>query len=152
MGISLKGMILGIVLATMAGIAFAAFDTPEDAIRYRTAVMTVIGEHFGRLAAVVTGQTPFNENAVKRDTVVLRTMAELPWDAFMVPGSDKGKTTLKAKAMKEKDKFRTMAQEFEQASKKLAETAGSGDLKAISEQFGDMANNCKSCHTTFRNL
>jgi cytochrome c556 len=152
MRISLKGVILGIVLATIGGLAFAGFDTPEDAIRYRTAVMTVIGEHFGRLAAVVTGKTPFNENAVNHDTVVLRTMAELPWDACMVPGSEKGKTTLKAKAMKEKDKFMAIAKEFEQASKKLAETAGSGDLKAIREQFGDIANNCKSCHTTFRNL
>lgn len=150
MKISLKGALCGILLTAMCGQAFADFATPEDAIRYRKAVMTVIGEHFGRIAAAVTGQTPFDNNEAEMNAVVLRTMAELSWEAFMVPGSDKGKTTLKSLAMKEKDKFMAIAQQFESTSDKLAEAAASGDPKAVGTQFGEAAKSCKACHTTYR--
>jgi cytochrome c556 len=149
---SLKGAVCGIMLVAMGGLAFAEFTTPEDAIGYRKAVMTVIGEHFGRIAAVVTGQTPFNGKALAHHTMVLRTMAELPWEACMVPGSYKGKTTLKASVMKEKDNFMTMARQFENSSNKLDETAKGDDLNAIGAQFGEVAKSCKGCHTTYRKL
>ena len=85
---SFKGVVCGIALIAIGGMAFAEFATPGDAIRYRKAVMIVIGEHFGRIAAVVTGKTPYEANAVDQDTMVLQTMAEVPWEAFMVPGSE----------------------------------------------------------------
>ena len=69
----------------------------------------------------------------------------------MVPGSDKGDTTLKALAMEEKDKFMAVAQQFESAVQKLAETAKSGDMGAVKAQFGEVANSCKACHSTYRN-
>ena len=147
---SLKVVICGIVLAAMGGLAFAGFAEPEDAIRYRKAVMTVIGEHFGRMAAVVKGQTPYDKDAVEHDASVLRTVAELPWEALIVPGSDKGDTTLSALAMKEKDKFMVVAKQFESAVQKLEQTANSGDLEAVKAQFGEVAKSCKSCHSTYR--
>ena len=149
---ALKGAVCGIMLLATGGMALAEFTTPEDAIDYRKAVMTVIGEHFGRIAALVTGQSPFNGKALAHHTMVLRTMAELPWEACMVPGSQKGKTTLKASAIEEKENFMAMARQFENSSSKLDETAKSGDLKTISEQFGEVAKSCKECHTTYRNL
>jgi cytochrome c556 len=150
MKLSLKGVLFGILLAAMCGQVFAEFAAPEDAIRYRQAVMTVIGEHFGRIAAAVTGQTPYDKKEAEENTVVLRTMAELPWEACLVTGSYKGKTTLKSLAMKEKDKFMAIAQQFESASEKLAEAAESGDQNAVGKQFGEVAKNCKACHTTYR--
>ena len=150
MRISRKVVICGIVLAAMGGLAFAGFDKPEDAIRYRKAVMTVIGQHFGRMAAVVKGQTPYDKDAVEHDASVLRTMSELSWEAVMMPGSDKGDTTLSALAMKEKDKFMAVAQQFESAVKKLEQTANSGDLEAVKAQFGEVAMSCKACHSTYR--
>jgi cytochrome c556 len=149
---SLKGAICGIMLLTMAGLAFAEFTTPDDAISYRQAVMTVIGEQFGRIAAVATGQAPFNEKALAQYTMVLRTMSELPWEACLMPGSYKGKTSLKASVMKEKNDFMAMARQFENSSNKLDETAKSGDLDAVKAQFGEVAKSCKGCHMTYRNL
>jgi len=150
MRISLKVLICGVVLSAMGGLAFAGFAKPEDAIRYRQAVMTVIGQHFGRLAAVVKGQPPYNADEVEHNATVLRTMADLAWEAVMVPGSDKGDTTLNASAMKEKDKFMAVAQQFESAVQKLEETAKSGDIEAVKVEFGEVAKSCKACHTTYR--
>ena len=150
MRISIKIVICGILLTAMVGLAFAGFAKPEDAIRYRQAVMTVIGQHFGRIAAVVKGQPPYNTNEVENNAAVLRTMADLAWEAVMVPGSDKGDTTLNASAMKEKDKFMAVAQQFESAVQKLEQTAKSGDIEAVRAQFGEVAKSCKACHSSYR--
>jgi cytochrome c556 len=151
MKISLKVVICGIVLTAMAGLAFAGFAKPEDAIRYRQAVMTVIGEHFGSMAAMVKGQAPYNKDELEHHAAVLRTMAGLPWEAVMVPGSDRGHTTLSALAMKEKEKFMTMAQQFQSAVQKLEQSSKSGDMEGVKAQFGEVAKSCKACHSTYRN-
>jgi len=147
---SLKVVVCGAVLAAMGSVALAGFAKPEDAIRYRKAVMTVIGQHFGRVAAVAKGQMPYDKEAVEHNAAVLGTLSELPWEAVMVPGSDQGDTTLKASAMEEKEKFMAVAHQFESAVQKLAETAKSGNLDAVKAQFGEVAKSCKACHSTYR--
>lgn len=148
---SLKVVLCAAVLAAIGSAASAGFAKPEDAIRYRQAVMTVIGTHFGRLAAVVKGQAPYDKQEATHNAVVIRTMAELPWEAVLTPGSDTGNTTLKASVLQEKDKFMAMAHKFEKATQKLVETAKKGNLDALKAQFGAVAQNCKTCHTTYRN-
>jgi cytochrome c556 len=148
---SLKVLICGVLIVVVGSTAFAAFSKPEDAIRYRQAVMTVIGHHFGALAAVVKGQTPFEKEGVEKDARVIRTMSQLPWEASMVPGSYSGNTTLKASVQTEKDRFMDIAKKFERASKDLLEAARSGDEGAVKAQFGEVAQNCKACHSTYRN-
>jgi cytochrome c556 len=148
----LIGAVCGIILIAGGGLAFAKFATTDDAINYRKAVMTIIGEHFGQLAAVVTEQQPLNAKLLSQHTMVLRTMAELPWEAFMMPGSQKGKTTLKKTAMAEKDDFMAMARQFEALTKTLDETVKSGDMDTVKAQFGEIAQSCKDCHTTYRKL
>jgi cytochrome c556 len=150
MRIALKVVICGIVLTAMGSLAVAGFAKPEDAIQYRQAVMTVIGQHFGRIAAVVKGQTPYNKDELEHDAAVLLTMAGLSWEAVMVPGSDKGSTTQSPLAMKEKDKFMAVAHQFENAVQKLAQTTKSGDMGAVKAQFGEVAKSCKACHSTYR--
>jgi cytochrome c556 len=147
---SLKVVICGVVLVAMGSMAFAGFSKPEEAIRYRKAVMTVIGQHFGSIAAVIKGQRPYDKKDVEHNAMVIRTMAELPWEAVMSPGSDEGDTTLKASAMQEKDKFMAVARQFESATQKLAETAKNGDMGALKAQFGEVAGACKTCHSTYR--
>jgi cytochrome c556 len=150
MRVSLKGVIFGIVLTAIGGVALANFSKSEDAIKYRQAVMTVIGHHFGWLAAVVQEQTPYDRKAVEHNAMVIKTMAGLPWDAMMFPGSAQGHTTLKASALKEKDKFMSVARKLESATQKLEETAADGDLSTLKAQFGRVAGVCKTCHSTYR--
>ena len=150
MKISLKGLICAVVLVAVPGLAYAGFAKSEDAIRYRKAVMTVMAQHFGRIAAVVKGEMAYDQKEVAHDAMVVKAMSEVPWEAFMFPGADMGDTTLKSSAMKEKDKFMSVAQKFESATQKLAETAAKDDLAAVKAQFGEVAGNCKTCHSTFR--
>lgn len=137
-------------VALTATVSLAGFADPEDAIRYRQAVMTVIAQQFGQIAAVVKGKAPDDRNAVEHDAMVIRTLAQLPWDAMLTPGSFKGKSTLKPAVMDEKDKFMAIAHDFERDTQKLVETATSGDAAALRSQFGVVAGHCKTCHSDFR--
>lgn len=150
MRISFKALVCGVLLFAMGGVAVAGFAKPEQAIRYRKAVMAVIVQHFGNIAAVVKGQMSFDQKAVAHDAMIIETMATLPWEAMLSPGTDAGDTTLKPSAMKEKDKFMAVARKFESATKKLAEAANSGDPAAVKAQFGATAGVCKECHSTYR--
>jgi cytochrome c556 len=68
----------------------------------------------------------------------------------LYPESDRGKTKLKSKALKNKDDFMQAALKFEDQTAKLAAAAKIGDLNAIKAQLGAAANTCKGCHSDFK--
>ena len=147
---------LGKVIAIIIFIAVAAtavnakFNKAEDAIRYRQAVMTLIGQHFGSMGQVVKGEEPYDQTAFAADATVLEMLSKMPWEAFLYPESDRGKTKLKSKALKNKDDFMQAAKKLEDETAKLAAAAKTGDLNTIKAQFGATANTCKGCHGEFR--
>ena len=62
-----------IVLTLISGflaVAHAQFAKPEDAIQYRQSVMFLIGQHFGRMAAVVKGQSPYDKAAFEQNAAM----------------------------------------------------------------------------------
>ena len=139
-----------IFMAVAATAVSAKFNKAEDAIRYRQAVMTLIGAHFGSMGQVVKGEQPYNQPSFAKDATVLEMLAKMPWEAFMYPESDRGKTKLKSKALKNKDNFMQAAQKLEEGTAKLAADAKTGDLDAIKAQFGATAKACKDCHSEFK--
>jgi cytochrome c556 len=145
-----KVLIVLTLILGFLGVAYAQFAKPEDAIQYRQSVMFLIGQHFGRMAAVVKGQSPYDKAVFEQNAALVDTLATLPWEAFMVPGTDKGKTGLKSSAFKEKDKFMQDAKKMEAETAKLAATAQTGNMDAIKAQLGETAKSCKSCHDDFR--
>ena len=130
--------------------AYAQFVKPEDAIEYRKAVMTLIGHHFGRMAAVVKGQRLYDRNDFARDAALVDTFAKLPWEAFRVQGTGKDVTRLKAEAFREPSKFSEAGRKMEAEVAKLATVANSGNLDVIKRQFGEVAKSCQGCHKQFR--
>ena len=138
------------VLGLLAGAAFAQFAKTEDAVKYRQSVMSVIGTNFTRMGAVVKGEAPYAKEGFEQNANVVATLIPLPWDAFMVAGSDKG-TGLKPEALAQKDKFMEMAKANQAEVAKLATVAKGGDLNAIKPQFGTTGGSCKACHDLYRN-
>jgi cytochrome c556 len=145
-----KLFITAIVGLLFFGIAYAQFAKPEAAIEYRQSVMTIIGHHVGDMGAMVTGKKPYEKQVFSRDAAIVETLSTLPWQAFMTPGSDKGKTSLKPSAFKEKDQFLAKSKAFETEARKLAEAASGGGFNAIKAQFGNLGKSCKSCHDAYR--
>jgi len=146
----LKTVPIILVKAMLTGVGNADFDRAEDAIRYRQAVMILIGRHFGRMGDVVKSKVPYDQAAFAGDAAVVKILSRLPWEAFLFPGSDKGKTQLKSEALNRPDELKAAAQVFESDAAKLSEIAAAGDLDAVKPQFGTVAQSCKHCHAEFR--
>ena len=139
-----------IFVVVAIGGAYAQFGKPEDAIKYRKSVMFLILQHFGRMGAVVKGKAPHDQEEFTRNAMVMEALSHLPWEASMVPGTDKGDTTQNASVFAKQDEFKASAQAFEAGTAKLVSVSQSGDLNAIKAQFGEVAKSCKGCHDKFR--
>ena len=149
---SLLKLFLGVVLA--AGVAVAAqaqapFARAEDAIKYRQSALFVMGQHFGRIGAVVKGERPYNKEEVAKNAAIAEQMSSLHWEAF-VPGTDKGNTRAKPEIWSNPGQFKSAAEKMEQEMNKLAAVAKGGDLNSIKAQFGETGKACKACHDDFR--
>ena len=139
-----------VIFGILIGAAWAQFSKPEKAVKYRQSVMFVIGQHFGRLGAMVKGNQPYDQKSFANNTAVIETLAGLPWEAFLVPGSDQGKTTMKSSVLKDPDGLKSLSQQFQIEVGKLSAAAKGNDFNAIKAQFGAVAQSCKSCHRKTR--
>lgn len=130
--------------------AYAQFAKPEYAIKYRKSVMFLIGQHFGRMGVMVKEKAQYNQEVFTKNAMLVKTLSGLPWEAFMMPGTDKGDTTLKSSAFMQQAKFKEVAKSLETQIAKLVSVAQSGDFIGIKSQFGEVGKSCKACHTEFR--
>ncbi|BBO90513.1 c-type cytochrome [Desulfosarcina ovata] len=137
-----------VLVVAVAGVAYAQFAKPGKAIAYRKAVMVLLGHHFGQIGASLGSAT--DRNTVAKNAGLVATLAPLAWEACMVPGTDKGDTTMASKVLKDRHGFTTAAGAFETAAAKLGTVASEGDMGAIKAQFGAVAKTCKACHGEYR--
>jgi cytochrome c556 len=135
--------------ALFALAAQAQFAKPEDAIKYRRAVMTVMATHFGRVAAMANGKIPFDAKAAADSADIALTMSKLPFVAFL-PGTDQGETKAEPKIWTEQDKFKTAAEQMQENLVKLQAAAKSGNVDTIKAAAGDTGKSCKNCHDSYR--
>jgi cytochrome c556 len=138
-------------VATLTSLPAAAqFQKPEDAIKYRQSVMTVMGTHVGRLGAMAQGRVPFDAKAAADNADVVLTMSRLPFHAFG-EGTDKGRPTrAKAEIWKEQAKFKAAAEKMQGEVVKLDAAAKTGSLDAIKAAMGAVGGSCKACHDDFQ--
>jgi len=145
-----KTIAVVVIFGMFIGAAWAQFSNPEKAVKYRQSVMFVIGQHFGRLGAMVKGNQPYDQTSFASNTAVIEALAGLPWEAFLVPGSDQGQTTMKASVLKDPEGLKSLSQQFESETDKLSAAAKGNDFNAIKAQFGAVAQSCKGCHRKTR--
>jgi len=129
--------------------AAAQFAKPEDAIKYRKAAFTVMGNHFARVGAMASGRAPYDAKAALENADIAVAMGKLPWAAF-TEGSDKGETRAKPEIWKDTAKFKEAADKMQAELIKLDVAAKAGNLEALKTAFGPAAATCKGCHDNFR--
>jgi cytochrome c556 len=144
-----------LLIATAIGLATALpaaaqFQKPEDAIKYRQSAMTVMGNHFGRVAAMAQGRVPFDAKVAAENTAIVGMMSMLPFAGF-VPGSDKGMPNrAKPEVWSDGAKFKAAAEKMQAEVAKLDAAAKSGNLDAVKAAVGAVGGACKACHDDFR--
>jgi cytochrome c556 len=138
--------LLGVATALPAA---AQFAKPEDAIKYRKGAFTVLGTHFGRVAAMANGRIPFDAKAVADNAEIATLVSKLPYAGF-IDGTDKGETRAEPKIWSEMDKFKAAAAKMQEEMGKLNVAAKGGNLDAIKAAVGETGKSCKACHDNYR--
>jgi cytochrome c556 len=129
--------------------AAAQFAKPEDAIKYRKAVFTVMGTHFGRVAAMANGRIPFDAKVAADSAEIAASMSKLPFVAF-VPGTDKGETRAKPEIWTDGDKVKRLAEKMQEEMVKFNVAAKTGNIDTIKAAAGETGKACKACHDDYR--
>lgn len=132
-----------------AGAANAQFQKPEDAVKYRQNVMSVMGTHFSRIGAMANGRVPFDAKKAQDDADVVKTLSHLPWAAF-TPETQKLDSKTKPEFWTETDKAKAGADKLMVATNALDAAAKTGSLDALKKSFGEAAGTCKSCHDAYK--
>ncbi|KQP21651.1 cytochrome c [Pseudorhodoferax sp. Leaf267] len=142
--------VLASSLLVLAAPASAQFAKTEDAIKYRQSALFVLGQHFGRIGAMVNGRVPFDAKVAAENADIVAAMAQLPWAGFG-PGTDKGAPTKAEPAIwTEPAKFKEASDKMVAETAKLAAAAKTGNLDTLKTAFGATAGSCKACHDAFR--
>jgi cytochrome c556 len=128
--------------------AQAQFAKSEDAIKYRQGAFTVLGAHFSRIGAMVSGRAPYDAAAAAENAAVVAAVGKLPFAAFG-PGTDTGRDNrARPEIWRDAAKFKAAADRMTDAVAKLP--AAANDPAALKTAFGAAAATCKGCHDDFR--
>jgi cytochrome c556 len=138
-------------LVTLGAPAYAQFNKPEDAIRYRQSAFVLMGNNMGRINAQLKSGSP-NLQVIQQSAALVEVMSKLPYEAF-IPGSESGgnpPTRAKPEVFKDTDKIKSLAEKMQGEVVKLNTAAKGGDINAIRAQFGETGKACKACHDDYR--
>lgn len=144
-----------IIAATLLATTFSAtshaqFAKPDDAAKYRQSALSVLGTHFGRVAAMAQGKVPFDAKAAQENIDIAVFVSKLPWAGFNADGENAAiKTTAKPEIWKESAKFKEHADKVQAELMKVQAAAKTGSLDAIKTAMGGVGS-CKACHDAFR--
>lgn len=150
----MKHALIAAVIGTstlLASGTAAAQVKPEDVIKFRQSVYTVIGWHVRPLGAMVKGQAPFDQAEFAKNAEIVAMMSTIAPHAF-APGSDKGATTrAKPEIWSDAAGFKKAMDSFQAEATKLAQVAKTAtSVDAVRGQFGALGKSCGACHDAYR--
>ena len=129
--------------------AHAQFAKPEDAFKYRSAVMTLQAAHMGRINAQLRSDKP-NFQAIAENAAVLDTVNGLFFGAFPEGSDMVASSRAKPEIWSQAAKFKGYADKLNAEVVRLNAAAKAGDLAAARSAFGATGKACKACHDDFR--
>lgn len=142
-------LIAGLVATLVALPASAQFAKPEDAYRYRAAVMHLQAAHAGRINAQLRSASP-NVQAIAENAAVLDTLNKLFFTAFPEGSDMVANSRSKPEIWKNQAKFKEYADRLNGNVAKLLTASKGGDVAASRTAFQAVAADCKACHDDFR--
>ena len=130
-------------------LAAAGSATAADPIETRQTIMSSVGAAAKVSGEMAKGEIPYNTD-VAMSAFATMAAAGLSYTAFFPEGSEAGGDT------RAKETIWTDREGFVAASEKLAADASAAieakpaDLDAFKVAFGNVAQNCQSCHEDYR--
>jgi len=135
---------LSLLMVMFSGVALAS-DDPVDS---RQKLMLSNAAAAGAAVAMIRGDTPFNLIVA---TAVLATMNAVAhtYGDYFPEGSDTGDTEASPKIWEDMDGFLAILAKFQEDTD-AAVAAKPQDLDAFKAAFGTAAQNCNTCHESYR--
>jgi cytochrome c556 len=141
---ALAALLVALSLWTPAG----AETKPEDAIKYRHAVMTGMAAHIEALSMIALGMVDHPDHLQNHAEALANAGAEL--SVLFPSGSGEGDTEALPIIWEEPDKFSAAVAEAEKTTAALRDAAAGGDRKAVIDAFKAAGKACKDCHEHYR--
>ena len=152
----MKRILLAAICAAISvsgGVALAADDANQKAIKARRGAMQVRSFHAGPLFAMAKGEMAYDAKLASQLADNLKLEAEMANGRMWPKGSDmgayKGDTRAKADIWASGSMVGDKGKAYKEAVMKLAASAGNG-LDALKAGAGDLGNACKGCHDDYR--
>lgn len=131
--------------------AMAANDDPKkQAIKYRQAVMTVVGANFKPMGAMMKGEIPFDAAVFARHAGDLAAITSVDILRGFPEDSEGKGSDAKPEIWLNWDDFKAKMEDMSRESAALAKVAAGSDTAAIKEQFGKTSKTCKACHKEYK--
>ena len=123
---------------------------PENFVKHRQSAFALMGWYYGPMAAVAKGEKPFNKDEATKASMLVATMAKLPFDSFPVGTETVGNTSALPTVWSNNAKFKEIATKLGTETDTLAKLAAAGDEAGFKKQFGVVGGTCKACHDDFK--
>jgi cytochrome c556 len=145
-----------LALATVVGVvtalpAAAQFQKPEDAVKYRKAAFWVMGQHFGRIGAMVQGRVPFDGAVAAANAGSSPTCPSCRSPASSRAPPAPRRARPRPTSGPTRPSSTAGAKKMQEEVAKLATAAKANNLDTLKAAFGNAAGTCKACHDDYRN-
>lgn len=141
--------ILAAVMASApAVLAHSVKDEPLQS--YRQSIFALVGANFGPIAAMVKGDTSWDQDAMEGYADDLEDIVDLDLLRGFAPGSEKGTTRAKPEIWDNMDDFESKLADLRDAAAALEEAVDSEDRKDIASAVRDTGGACKACHDEYK--
>lgn len=150
-------IILGILAISVTTTLAAQFTPralmpPEELIQYRQAGYRFMKWNMERIKINLNRE--YNQDQVIAAANAVAAIANSGMGALYLPGTEEDigdvETDVKPSFFKNAEDVARLARSFIAAANDLAETAKTGDQRAVHTAFGEVAESCKACHDKYR--
>jgi cytochrome c556 len=119
-------------------------------VKYRKAAYSLLGLHFGSLAAMAQDKKPYNKEEAIRDADFAALVATEPRLHFGEGTDMAADTRAKPEIWKRRADFDQKMDKMVNETSKLPQVARNGDLAALKKAVADTGSACKACHDDYR--
>jgi cytochrome c556 len=144
-------LVLLVTACAVAGTAHAQAAKPEQVLKYRKALYSVIGWNFGPMSAMAQGKVPYDAAEFAQRAERVAAVAPMLGEAFPVESKGVANSELKPEMWANRADFDAKMKDMVERSAALARVAKTGDFEQSKAAFLQTAQTCKACHDKYKN-
>jgi cytochrome c556 len=146
-----SALVLLVATCAVAGTAHAQAAKPEQVLKYRKALYSVIGWNFGPMSAMAQGKAPYDAAEFARRAERVAAVAPMLGEAFPAESKGVANSELKPEMWANRADFDAKMKDMVERSATLARVAKAGDFEQSKAAFLQTAQTCKACHDKYKN-